>query len=203
MDEKALITAAQQGDLDAFNQLILHYQNLAFTVAYRLLNNPATAEDICQDAFLKAYQKLKLFKGNTLKSWLMRIVTNTAIDHIRQTKRKQEVDLYPQDEYQEENQNVVWLIDPTQSPEEQAIQSDLNQAIQNCINSLPPEFRAVFVLIDVQAFDYKEASQSLSVPLGTIKSRLLRARKKIQACLLAIGELLPEKFRSSNERASK
>jgi RNA polymerase sigma-70 factor (ECF subfamily) len=200
MDEKSLIILAKKGDLDAFNQLVIEYQNLAFTVAYRMVNDPSTAEDVCQEAFIKAYQKIKLFKGESIKSWLMRIVTNTAIDFIRKTKRNQEIPLYPQDEKEDLIENVDWLIDENLTPEEHSIQSYLNQAIQNCINSLPPEFRAVLILIDVNTMDYKEASQTLQIPLGTIKSRLLRARKKIQACLLALGELLPESFRLNNER---
>lgn len=201
MDEKLLIIMAKKGDLDAFNQLVLDYQNLAFTVAYRMVNDPSTAEDVCQDAFIKAYQKIKLFNGDSIKSWLMRIVTNTAIDHIRKNKRNPEIALYPQDNQAEIMENVEWLADESLSPEEQSIQSQLNLSIQNCINSLPPEFRAVLILIDVNTMDYKEASSTLQIPLGTIKSRLLRARKKIQACLLALGELLPETFRLNSERA--
>ena len=88
MDEKALISMAKKGDLDAFNQLVIEYQNLAFTVAYRMLNDASTAEDVCQDAFIKAYQKIKLFKGDSIKSWLMRIVTNTSIDYIRKDQKE-------------------------------------------------------------------------------------------------------------------
>ena len=200
MDEKALISMAKNGDLDAFNQLVIEYQNLAFTVAYRMLNDASTAEDVCQDAFIKAYQKLKLFKGDSIKSWLMRIVTNTSIDYIRKTKRNQEIALYPQDDQEELIESVEWLADESLSPEERSIQTLLNQSIQNCINALPPEFRAVLILIDVQTMGYKEASKTLQIPLGTIKSRLLRARKKIQDCLLALGELLPDSFRLINER---
>ncbi len=200
MDEKALISMAKNGDLDAFNQLVIEYQNLAFTVAYRMLNDASTAEDVCQDAFIKAYQKIKLFKGNSIKSWLMRIVTNTSIDYIRKAKRNQEIALYPQDDQEELIESVEWLADESLSPEESSIQTLLNQSIQNCINALPPEFRAVLILIDVQTMGYKEASKTLQIPLGTIKSRLLRARKKIQDCLLALGELLPDSFRLINER---
>ena len=200
MDEKALISMAKNGDLDAFNQLVIEYQNLAFTVAYRMLNDASTAEDVCQDAFIKAYQKIKLFKGNSIKSWLMRIVTNTSIDYIRKAKRNQEIALYPQDDQEELIESVEWLADESLSPEERSIQTLLNQSIQNCINALPPEFRAVLILIDVQTMGYKEASKTLQIPLGTIKSRLLRARKKIQDCLLALGELLPDSFRLINER---
>ena len=116
------------------------------------------------------------------------------------TKRNQEIALYPQDDQEELIESVEWLADESLSPEERSIQTLLNQSIQNCINALPPEFRAVLILIDVQTMGYKEASKTLQIPLGTIKSRLLRARKKIQDCLLALGELLPDSFRLINER---
>ena len=203
MEEKELISLAKNGDLESFNQLILKYQNLAFTVAFRMMGNQQAAEDICQDSFIKAYQKIMLFKGGLFKSWLMRIITNTAIDQIRKNKKQNELDIYPQDENDNEIENARWMLDSSMSPEEQTIQNQLNKAIQNCINKLPPNFKAVIVLIDLQSFDYKEASKSLDTPLGTIKSRLLRARKKLQNCLLGYEELLPTNFRLNHERQSK
>jgi len=95
MDEAALIRQAQQGDLDAFNRLVLAYQDLAFNVAYRLMSDPAEAQDVTQDAFVSAYRKLDSFRGGSFKAWLLRIVTNAGYDALRKRKRQPVVPLEP------------------------------------------------------------------------------------------------------------
>lgn len=200
MEDKELIYKAKKGDRDAFNQLILKYQDLAFNISLRMMGNTMKAEDVCQDAFIKAYQKILLFGEGSFKSWLMKIVTNTAIDQIRKNKRRNEISLISQDNQGEDIEDSIWMIDHDESPEEKIIKKQLNKAIQYCLNKLPFEFRAVVIMIDIQAFDYKETAKILKSPLGTIKSRLLRARKKMQVCLTTFEELLPDQFRYKNER---
>ncbi len=195
MDEPALIRDAKRGDLNAFNRLVLHYQDMLYNTAYRVLGDPALAADATQEAFILAFRKLKSYRGGSFKAWLLRIVTNACYDELRRQKRRPSTPLEPMTENDEEMQNPRWLADPSASPEEQVETFELEQAIQDCIENLPPDFRAVVVLTDIQGLDYKEAASVLKKPLGTIKSRLARARTRLRDCLQAVRELLPAAFR--------
>ena len=199
-DEARMVAYALEGDLDAFNRLVLAYQDIAYNVAYRVTGERTSAEDAVQDAFLKAYRKLKTFRGGSFKAWLLRIVTNACLDELRRQKRRPIAALQPQDDFDEEIESPAWLEDPGESPEEAAVRAELSQSIQDCLNGLDTDFRLVVVLVDIQGMDYAEASIAAETPLGTIKSRLARARVKLQDCLKAIGELLPSKFRLEGER---
>jgi RNA polymerase sigma-70 factor (ECF subfamily) len=155
-----------------------------------------------QDAFLSAYRKLKTFRGGSFKAWLLRIVTNACYDELRRYKRRPIVALEPVGPDQEEIESPFWLEDPGESPEETAERTELSAAIQHCLDELDVDFRAVVVMVDVQGMDYKEAAETLDSPLGTIKSRLARARGRMQDCLKGFGELLPPEFRLEGERMS-
>jgi len=196
MDEQALIQDAIQGDLDAFNRLVLEYQKLAFNVAFRLLADDDLAEDITQTAFISAYRNLGGFRGGSFKAWLMRIVTNACYDELRRIKRRPTTPLEPvDDESNEEIESPSWLADDAPSPEETAEQAELEHAIQHCLQNLPDDFKVIIVLVDLQGFDYTEVAKVVKRPLGTIKSRLARGRMKLQECLQQFWELLPAKFR--------
>ncbi|MEX2160557.1 MAG: sigma-70 family RNA polymerase sigma factor [Anaerolineales bacterium] len=193
MDEVQLIQAAQGGDLDAFNRLVLTYQNLAFNVAWRLLGDDA-AEDATQDAFIAAYRSIHRFRGGSFKAWLLRIVTNGCYDELRRRQRRPQTPLEP-DPADENQADPSWLADPGEGPQELAERAELNTAIQRCLSQLEPEFRAAVILVDVQGLDYGEAAHALKRPLGTVKSRLARARARLQNCLQGFAELLPDRFR--------
>ena len=195
MDEPALIRHAKHGDLDSFNRLVLEYQDMLYNTAYRILGDPALASDATQEAFISAFNKLKSYRGGSFKAWLLRIVTNACYDELRRQKRRPQTPLEPITENDEEMEDPRWLTDPSASPEEQFETAELDQAIQNCIENLPPDFRAVVVLTDIQGLDYKEVAAALKKPLGTVKSRLARARTRLRDCLQAIRELLPAAFR--------
>jgi RNA polymerase sigma-70 factor (ECF subfamily) len=200
MDELILIRDATRGDLDAFNRLVLAYQEMAFNVAYRLLSDEDSAEDVTQTAFISAYKSLNGFRGGSFKAWLMRIVTNACYDELRRTKRHPTIPLEPiDDDTEEEIESPAWLADGSAGPEEQVEQADLEHAVQHCLNNLPEEFKIVVVLVDVQGFDYDEVAKVVKRPLGTIKSRLARARLKLQDCLQQFWELLPDRFRLDDE----
>ena len=200
MDEEKLITYARGGDLDAFNRLVVSYQDLAFNVAFRMLSDPAAAEDVTQDAFISAYRKLHTFRGGSFKAWLLRIVTNACYDELRRQKRRPITALEPIGEDDEEIESPSWLEDPGESPEDAALRMELSSAIQHCIEDLDEEFRAVVILVDVQGMDYAEAADVVRKPLGTIKSRLARARGRLKDCLRGFGELIPSVFRFEGER---
>lgn len=202
LDESRMIAYALEGDLDAFNRLVLEYQDIAYNVAYRITGERTSAEDAVQDGFLSAYRKLKTFRGGSFKAWLLRIVTNACLDELRRQKRRPTVALQPSDDFDEEMESPTWLEDPGESPEDAILRGELSNAIQNCLNGLDPDFRAVVVLVDIQGMDYAEAAETTDTPLGTIKSRLARARGRLQDCLHAIGELLPGQFRLEGERIS-
>ncbi len=202
MDEVGLIQDAKKGDLNAFNRLVLAYQDMSFNVAYRLLSDPASAEDATQDAFIKAFRNLHRFRGGSFKAWLMRIVTNTAYDELRRRKRRPTTPLEPLNADQEAIETPYWIADPSEKPEEAALRAELGQAIQNCLARLSDDFRTVVVLVDIQGMDYAEAAGVVKKPLGTIKSRLARARLRMRDCLRGFGELLPATFRLEKERQS-
>lgn len=202
MTEEQLIQAAQQGDLDAFNRLVVSYQSLAFNVAYRLLGEDAAAEDATQEAFISAYRNLRSYHGGSFKAWLLRIVTNGSYDELRRRQRRPQVPLEPDNPDGEDTLEPGWLADPGESPAELAERVELNAAIQHCLDELEEEFRAAVVLVDVQGMEYGEVAEILKRPLGTVKSRLARARGRMQDCLQGFAELLPDKFRLTGKNAS-
>lgn len=199
MDEIALIQEATQGNLDAFNRLVLFYQDMVYTQAFRMLGEQESAEDSAQEAFISAYKNLRSFRGGSFKAWLLRIVTNLCYDELRRRKRRPTQPLEPLDEDNEEIETPKWLSDPGSSPEEEVERIELSNAIQHCLQDLPEEFRSVVILVDIQGFDYSEASSTLGKPLGTIKSRLARARSRLQDCLRGFKELFPAVLRLIGE----
>ncbi len=199
MDESVLIKNARAGDLEAFNRLVLVYQDMLYNQAYRVIGEPGAAEDAAQEAFISAFRKLHTYRGGSFKSWLLRIVTNACYDELRRRKRKPVAPLEPQNEDGEEIESASWMVDPGESPEERLQRRELEGAIQRCLDKLSTEFRMVVVLVDVQGLDYAEVAKVLETPLGTIKSRLARARHRMQDCLREFRELLPFAFRLKEE----
>lgn len=200
MDETALITSAQQGDLNAFNTLILNYQDAVFNTAVRILGDDDMAQDAAQEAFISAFQSIKSFRGGSFKAWILRTVTNASLDELRRRKRRPTTPLEPETSDGEEMDSPKWLADPNMTPAQQAEADELEHAIQHCLDALPTEFRAVVVLADIQGLDYTEVAEASRIPLGTIKSRLARARLRLRECLRSFEELLPSSFRLSEER---
>lgn len=199
MDEVELIQYAQKGDLDAFNRLVLAYQDMVYNQAYRVIGEPDAAEDATQEAFISAYRKIHTYRGGSFKAWLLRIVTNACYDELRRRKRRPTTPLEPVDAFDEEIESPRWIADTGEAPEERALRAELSEAIQNCLNDLSNDFRTVVILVDIQGMDYAEAADIMGTPLGTIKSRLARARRGMRQCLQEFWELLPTAFRLENE----
>jgi RNA polymerase sigma-70 factor (ECF subfamily) len=202
MDEMALIAMAREGDLDAFNSLVLTYQDMAFNLAARMLGDDDAAQDVTQVAFLSAYRNLSSFRGGSFRAWVMRMVSNACYDELRRRKRRPTVSLEPVNEDDEEIESPAWLADDAPSPEIQLERAELDQALQTCLHGLPEEFRAVVLMVDVEGLDYQEVSLATGKPLGTVKSRLARARLKMRDCLRQYWELLPSVFRLDDEVVS-
>jgi len=201
MEEASLISMAKQGDLLAFNRLITTHQTRLFNVAYRIMGDPDDAADATQDALISAFRKLNSYRGGSFRAWLMRIVTNACYDELRRRKRKPAVSMDDLGEETLEADDIgdSVLLAPQEGPEEEAMRGELARAIQDCLNRLPDEFRIVAVLADVQGYEYGEVSKVVGKPLGTVKSRLARARARLRDCLQRYGELLPESLRLKDE----
>ncbi len=196
-DERALITDAQQGDLDAFDQLVIHYQSLAYHVAYRILSDGDAAADATQDAFLHAYRAIGQYRGGSFKSWLWRIVTNTCYDQLRAKQRRPTASLEAL--LMSEPMPGPSFVDHAESPEAYTERQELSRAIQAGINNLPPDQRIALTLCDVAGMNYQEIAEIMQVSLGTVKSRINRARTKLRDYLLAQQELLPAQYRLRDE----
>jgi RNA polymerase sigma-70 factor, ECF subfamily len=195
MDEQALIFDAQNGSLDAFNALILHYQDSVFNTALRILGDEDMAADAAQDAFISAFRSIKSFRGGSFKAWLMRTVTNACYDELRRRKRRPTTPLEPDTDDGEEMDSQRWLADTNMTPDQVAEADELEHAIQHCLDNLPLDFKTVVVMADIQGMDYIEVASAVHVPLGTVKSRLARARLRLQECLQGFAELLPANYR--------
>jgi len=195
MNEQALISDAQNGSLDAFNTLVLHYQDGVFNTALRIMGDEDQAADAAQDAFISAFKSIKSFRGGSFKAWLMRTVTNACYDELRRKKRRPTTPLEPDTDDGDEMDSPRWLADPNMTPDQVAEADELEHAIQHCLDNLPLEFKTVVVMADLQGLDYSEVAAAIRVPLGTIKSRLARARLRLQECLRGFAELLPASYR--------
>ena len=193
MDEASLIAAARRGRVDAFNELVLAYQHQVYNLAYRILGDPDWAADVTQEAFIAAFQNLARFRGGSFKSYLMRIVANGCYDELRRRKRRPTVSLENFGEGDEEANPA--LASSGEGPEEYVERQELAQLIQAGIQTLPPDQRITLVLSDVQGLGYQEIATVMDVPLGTVKSRLARARAKLRDYLRAHRELLPARYR--------
>ena len=202
MDEQALIKDALDGNLDAFNGLVLHYQDMAYNVAYRIMGEYDAAGDATQEAFISAYQKLEQYRGGSFKAWLLRIVTNACYDELRRRQRQPVAPLKPELDDGERLEDPYWIEDEEASPEEQSKENELQNAIQHCIRALDEKFRTALVLVDVEGLDYATAAEAAGTPVGTIKSRLARARERVQECLQGFWELLPDLFRLKGEETT-
>ncbi|MBI5353839.1 MAG: sigma-70 family RNA polymerase sigma factor [Chloroflexi bacterium] len=199
MDEAALILESQRGDLDAFNRLVLVYQGPLYYTALHILGENELAADATQEAFISAFRNIKNYRGDSFKAWLMRIVTNACYDELRQKKRRPTVPLEPENEDGDEVESPHWLTDTNMSPEDTFLNSELKNALLYCLNRLPVNLRSVVELTDIQGMHYSEVSRAEHVPLGTIKSRLARARMSLRNRLQEFSELLPDSFRFEKE----
>lgn len=192
-EDTELIMAAQRGDLDAFNALVLRYQNAAYSTAYRLLGEPFSASDAAQEAFINAYRKIKEFRGGNFKAWLLRIVTNGVYDRLRYERRR------PADSIEDlpgaESDDGAQLTAQALTPEQAAEQRDAQRAIQDCLGNLPDDQRATLVMFDLEDYSYQEVAETTEVQLGTVKSRLSRARLAMRRCLEGKQELFADVFR--------
>ena len=173
----ALIDRYLSGDIDAFNELMDAHEDRAFAICLRILRNREAALDATQDTFLTVFRKADRYKATAaFSTWLYRVTVNTCYDHLRKQKRKR-ADRLPE---------THDIADPTSQDEFEAV--DVRPQIEMALDALSPEFRAAVVLVDLEGMSIEQASDTLEVPTGTIKSRLFRARKQLSQSL---GNLRP------------
>ncbi len=194
MDEQTLIHSAQRGDLEAFNQLVLHYQDFLYRIAMNILGDEDAAADATQQAFLSAFCHLQAFRGGSLRSWLSRIVVNACYDGLRRTARIREVPLQIYNQADDELDPALWLADTRPLPDVQAETNELLEIIQTALQALPEHYRLAVHFVDVEGLPYEEAAVALGVPTGTLKSRLARARNVLRLSLQRYPDLIPAAY---------
>src|SRR5271155_4832144 len=191
-DELALVHAAKAGDISAFEQLVHRYDRNVFRIAQHITQNREDAEDVVQDAFLKAYEKLNQFQGNSkFYTWLVRIAVNESLMRLRKRRTGRMVSI-DEDVETEEGSMPRDLAEWRPDPETQYGQSELAEILRKTIQGLPPGFRVVFVLRDVEGLSTEETAETLGLSVPAVKSRLLRAR-------LQLRERLSRYFRKNED----
>ena len=188
--ESALVTSAQSGSLASFNTLVLKYQDVIYRTALRMMGQHDLAEDAAQDAFISAHQHLASFHGGSLKAWLLRIVVNKCYDELRRAQHNTHVSLNATlQDGSGDDEPRLGIQDHAPSVEASVEASERNETIQKCLERLPTDFRIIIVLVDIEELSYNEASAILKVPLGTVKSRLARARLSLRQELMLCKNL--------------
>jgi RNA polymerase sigma-70 factor (ECF subfamily) len=202
------IEDARRGNLDAFNWLVLRYQNRVYSLCYRMLSDPDEAADATQETFLSAYRAMPRFKGDKFRTWLLRIATNACLDMLRSRKRRptQPIDSWGNPEDGEEAGEPLPIpdLDPDVNPEASTLRAETVAAIQAGLDLLPDDQRMTLVLVDVQGLSYEEAAAVTGANLGTVKSRMNRGRARMRDFLrergvVPSGELSTRAQRSINE----
>lgn len=199
-DDDELIARSQRGDVDAFNQLVLRYQQTMFAVIYRTLGDYDAAADVTQEAFLSAFRGMQSFRGgSSFRAWLLRIGSNAACDHWRRVQRRPAESLESLTE-DDEGQAVSALAALATAgiegnPEERILTQELQELIQQGLEQLPLDQRVAIVLCDIEGFSYEEIAASTQATLGTVRSRISRGRAKLRSYLYEHKELLPGNYR--------
>lgn len=194
MDEQHLVARCQAGDLAAFNTLVERYQHYVYSTVYRMIGSVPIAEDVTQDAFIAAWKNVNSLRGGNFRAWVVRIAVNAGHDYLRRTKRRPERSL---DAYADDPDDELKFPSNDPSPEDSVLTAELGHLIQDGLALLPDDQRTVLVLSDIQGMSYDEIADVTGAALGTVKSRLSRARTRLREFLLTQRELLPDKYRPS------
>jgi RNA polymerase sigma-70 factor (ECF subfamily) len=186
----ALVERARAGDLAAFNELVSQHERQVYGICLRMLGQPAAAEDAGQEAFLSAWRNIGRLRGDRFTPWLLRIAANVCTDELRRRRRRPGVSL--EDALEE---GGFQPSDPDPTPEASALSGELRRTLESALALLGPEQRLAVILSDIEGLDYQEIADVMGSSLGTVKSRLSRARAQLRQILLADRELLPAQFR--------
>jgi len=184
------IERAQAGDLAAFNELVIEYQSLVCNLCLRMLGQQQAAEDAAQEAFINAWRNIGSFRGDSFRAWLLRIAANLCRDELRRRVRRPSSSL--------DTALEAGMPDPLDDdplPEESALNAELRVSLEAALGELPEEQRTAIVLCDIEGLDYAEIAVAMNTSLGTVKSRIARARMRMREVMLRQPELLPARFR--------
>ena len=186
--EVQIVQRVLQGDVNAFEKLVLEYEKSVYAITQRMTGNAEDAADMTQETFIKAYNSLSSFRGDSKFSvWLYRIATNVCLDFLRSRSRKPTVSLSVEDDDGEEVE--LDIADESQSPERLLERGLTRDAVRRGLNALSPEYRQILLLREIQGLSYEEIADVLTLEVGTVKSRIFRARKRLCAFLLADGNI--------------
>ena len=186
--EAAIVRKVLGGDANAFETLVLEYEKNVYNIALRMTGNSEDAADMTQEAFIKAYNSLQSFRGDSKFSvWLYRIVSNVCLDFLRSKNRRPTVSLSVEDDDGEDAQLDV--ADESQTPELLLDRKLTRDSVRRGLDSLPPDYRQIQLLREIQGLSYDEIAQALSLEVGTVKSRIFRARKRLCTFLIDDGNI--------------
>jgi RNA polymerase sigma-70 factor (ECF subfamily) len=203
-DDEQLIARSQRGDVNAFNTLVLRYQQLVYSVVFRMLGDGEVAADVTQDTFIAAFRAIRTYRGgSSFRAWLLRIGSNLACDHWRRTQRHPAESL---DTLMEEDEAhtpdllaSLAATGPAGNPEERVLTQELQELIQQGLQELPLEQRVAVVLCDIQGLSYEEIAGTTQSSLGTVRSRIARGRMRLRNYLAKHQELLPRHYRLTSD----
>lgn len=193
------VELARQGDKQAFGKLVNQYYEMVYVVCYGVLHLREAARDTTQDVFLKAFQEIAHFKGDSkFKTWLYRVAMNAAIDAVR--RRKPQVSLDGTDVSDDEDEAPVIIEDASPGPQEEAAKGEIKTLMKKALEELSPEHKAVLVLREWEGLSYEEIAETLQIELGTVMSRIFYARKKMGEVLRGMGVTAQEAARSRDRK---
>lgn len=177
-EDQRLIRLAQDGDMDAFNQIVERHQRAVYSTCLRMLRDPQLAEDATQDAFVRAWKAVSSFRGGIVRPWLLRIATNRTYDVLRSRARRpaQSLDAQP---YESEPEWTT-QVGQAEAPEQFTSRGELSEMLQEALANLPEDQRLAIVLSDVQGYGYDEIAEVMNIAVGTVKSRISRGRAKLR-----------------------
>lgn len=187
-EELRTVESVLGGDVNAFETLVLSYEKNVYNLALRMVMNPEDASDMAQEAFIRAYNSLASFRGESKFSvWLYRIVSNVCLDFLRSRSRHPTVSLSVENDEGEETE--LDIPDESQSPEALLERRLTRDSVRRGLDALSEEYRQILLLREIQGLSYDEIAETLSMELGTVKSRIFRARKKLCDFLLRDGNI--------------
>ncbi len=199
--EAQIVQQVLQGDVNAFEDLVTEYEKNVYSLTLRMTGNAEDAADMVQETFIKAYNSLSAFRGDSKFSvWLYRIATNVCLDFLRSRSRKPTVSLSMEDDDGEEVELDV--ADDSQSPERLLERGLTRDAVRRGLKALSPEYRQILLLREIQGLSYEEIADVLSLEVGTVKSRIFRARKRLCAFLIEDGNI-PDFVPSGNMKGGE
>ncbi len=199
-EEEELIARSQRGEVVAFNQLVLLYQQTVYGAVYRMLGDPDTAADVTQDAFIAAFRGISSYRGgSSFRAWLLRIGSNMACDHWRRAQRHPAESLeFLTEEDETHSSEVLNALSDKRAegnPEEMLLTQELQAIIQKGLEQIPLDQRVAVVLCDIEGLSYEEIADATQTSIGTVRSRISRGRMRLRAYLSQHRELLPRNYR--------